>query len=130
MKKYLSVLLLLITALLFCGSAKAFNADSAESKVKYDVSEITTVNEGDEISVKQGTKYVGNKTLGYGDIVEFGYKNADTSKQLRMAFGIGSYGFYLYYNPDNPVTIMSCDMDNWARKNNIFTVPRLSLIHI
>lgn len=124
MKKYLSVLLLLIIALLFCGSAKAFNADSAGSKVKYDVSEITTMNEGDEISVKQGTKYVGNKTLGYGDIVEFGYKNTDTSKQHRMAFGIGSYGFYLYYNPDNPVMIMSCDIDNWARKNNIITVPR------
>ncbi len=124
MKKYLSLLLLLITALLFCGSAKALNADLAETTVKYDVSEITTMNEGDEISVKQGTKYVGNKALGYGDIVEFGYKNADTSKQLRMAFGIGPYGFYLYYNPDNPVTIMSCDMDNWARKNNIVTVPR------
>ena len=71
MKKYLSVLLLLITTLLFCGSAKALNADSGETTVKYDVSEITTMNEGDEISVKQGTKYVGNKTLGYGDIVEF-----------------------------------------------------------
>lgn len=123
MRKFLTLLFACVFLVSFSAvfSLKKAKADGAE---KYDISSVTTVNEGEEVSVKSGTKYVGNKAIGYGDTVVFGYKNADSSKQLRMAFGIGYYGFYLYYNPNNPVTVMSCDMSGWARKTNIVTVPR------
>ena len=123
MKKFLTLLFVCVFLVSFSAvfSAKKAVADGA---AKYDISAVTTIYEGEEVFVKGGTKYVGNKSIGYGDTVAFGYKNADSSKQLRMAFGIGYYGFYLYYNPNNPVTVMSCDMSGWARKTNLVTVPR------
>lgn len=111
--------------LLVC-SAAAFSAGNAKADgaVKYDISAVTSLSEGEEANVKLGTKYIGNKAIAYGEIISFGYKNVDSAKQLRMAFGIGYYGFYLYYNPGNAVTVMSCDMSGWARKTNIATVSR------
>ncbi len=123
MKKFLTLLFVCVFLVSFSAVFSAKKA-VADGVAKYDVSSVTTVNEGEEVFVKGGTKYVGNKEIGYGDTVAFGYRNADSSKQLRMAFGIGYYGFYLYYNPNNPVTVMSCDMSGWARKTNIVTVPR------
>ena len=123
-KRFLT--LLFVSALFVCCSVAAAFIGSAESAdpARSDISSVTAMNEGEETALKAGTKYVGNKAIVYGDTVVFGYKNADSAKQLRMAFGIGSYGFYLYYNPGNPVTVMSCDMSAWARKNNIVTVSR------
>lgn len=123
-KRFLT--LLFVSALFVCCSVAAAFIGSAESAdpARSDISSVTAMNEGEETALKAGTKYVGNKAIGYGDTVAFGYKNADSAKQLRMAFGIGSYGFYLYYNPGNPVTVMSCDMNAWARKSNIVTISR------
>lgn len=123
-KRFLT--LLFVSALFVCCSVAAAFIGSAESAdpARSDISSVTAMNEGEETALKAGTKYVGNKAIVYGDTVVFGYKNADSAKQLRMAFGIGSYGFYLYYNPGNPVTVMSCDMSAWARKSNIVTISR------
>ena len=123
MKKLLTILF--VSTLLVCFST-AFSVGNAKADgaVKYDISEVTTLLEGEVSSVKKATKYVGNRAIGYGETVSFGYKNVDSTIQSRIAFGIGHYGFYLYYNPQNPVTVMSCDMSGWSRKNNIATVSR------
>lgn len=114
-----------VSALIVC-SAAVFSAGNAKADgaAKYDISAVTALSEGEEFNVKLGTKYIGNKAIAYGETVSFGYKNVDSAKQLRMAFGIGYYGFYFYYNPGNAVTVISCDMSAWSRKNNITTISR------
>lgn len=128
MKKLFTILFATLLVCFSSAFSAAFSAGNAKADdgaaTKYDISEVTTLSEGEVSSVKQGTKYVGNKAIGYGETVSFGYKNVDSSQQLRMAFGIGYYGFYLYYDPDKAVTVMSCDMSGWSRKTNIATVSR------
>mgnify|MGYP002770237195 CR=1 FL=1 len=117
-----------IFTLFVCCFASAYFTGRAETTSetanKYDITAVTTLNDGEEFAVAAGTKYTGNKAITYGETVAFGYKNADSTKQLRMAFGIGYYGFYFYYNPSDLITVMSCDMSSWTRKNNIVKISR------
>lgn len=123
--KYVS-LLFILTLFVCCFTAFPVyaKADDASTATKYDVSQVASIDEGEEVSVVGGTKYVGTKALAYGDTVSFGYKNADSTVQLRMAFGIGSYGFYFYYNPGSDIDIRSCEMTTWTRKTSFTTLSR------
>ena len=121
--KKLSLFFALVLSLC-CSLTVAFVNVGAASQVVYDISEVSDVAAGGEFSPTAGSAYVGKKAIGYGETVKFGYKNSDTTKQLRMAFGIGAYGFYLYYNPDNAVSVYDCDMLAWSRRTILTTIDR------
>lgn len=107
-----------------CSLTVAFTGVNAASQTVYDISAVSDVAVGAEFSPVAGTSYIGKKAIGYGETVKFQYKNADTSKQLRMAFGIGAYGFYLYYNPNNALSVFDCNMLSWGRGSVLTTVDR------
>lgn len=97
-------------ALLFsCALMTLFvNKTNAVAAV-YDISEVTSVVEaGGELSVAPGWTYTGTKAIGYGETVKLAYKNTDSTKQLRMSFAIGAYGFYFYYNPGGVLKVQGC----------------------
>ena len=89
-----------VALLLSCASMTLFVSKTNSVAAVYDISEVSSVVEaGGELSVAKNQTYTSTKAIGYGETVKLAYKNTDSTKQLRMSFAIGTYGFYFYYNP-------------------------------
>lgn len=98
-----------VALLLSCASMTLFVNKTYAAAVVYDISEVASfIDEGGELSVVLGKTYTGTKAIGYGETVKLAYKNTDSTKQLRMSFAIGAYGFYFYYNPGEALKVMGC----------------------
>jgi len=124
MKKLAVIIVFATIICLSLGTFTIANATTADDKIS-DISEVTEMFEGQSVNVSLGSKYVGNARIEYGQKVTFYYKNSDAGVQHRMSFGIGYYGFYLYYNsPDETTSVFSCDMSNFSRQTKFTTIKR------
>ncbi len=121
MKKLLMIIISIAVFALFAPVVSLPQAHAETAGNVYDISEVSTIAPGGELEFYGKRLMNGNKTLAVGDSVKFEYKIANFNKSVRSAVGIGSYGFYFYYNQGSSLTFRTCTFsgDGWGRGENV-----------